>query len=141
MVRDYSSQDMSVFYPVQVRTLDSVIYNDFVGRSIISVMKVDVQGFECRALSGMKRLTLGDAISTLAIEIANGWLKAQGCSARNALQQLHSSGFNLDPTWNNTPSCVRTYFGCDVDCRLGELLASQLQVAKFWSSSNKCGGV
>jgi len=117
-VRDHASQDMSLSYPIQVRKLDSVLSAQSFTRSCsISMLKVDVQGFECRALSGMTSIVLAGAVSTMTIELANGWLSAQGCSAQHALKQMRSLGFQLDPRWEAVPYCVRTYFGCDVTVR------------------------
>lgn len=119
-VRDHSSQDMSLSYPIQVRTFDSVLSAQaFLRSSSISIMKVDVQGFECRALLGMASIAQAGAILTMSIELANGWLSAQGCSAKNALKQMFSLGFQLDPRWDTVPYCVRTYFGCDVTVKWG----------------------
>jgi FkbM family methyltransferase len=117
-VRDHSRQDMSLSYPIEVRKLDSVLSaHAFSRSSSISIIKVDVQGFECRALSGMASIAQAGAISTMSIEIANGWLSAQGCSAKDALKQMRSLGFQLDPRWDTVPYCVRTYFGCDVTAK------------------------
>ena len=117
-VRDHASQDMSLSYPIEVRKLDFVLSAQSFTRSYsISMLKVDVQGFECRALSGMTSIVLAGAVSTMTIELANGWLSAQGCSAQLALKQMRSLGFQLDPRWEAVPYCVRTYFGCDVTVR------------------------
>lgn len=114
-VRDHSSQDMSLSYPIEVRTLDSVLSSHHFPRSSrVSIIKVDVQGFECRALSGMTSLARAGTFSTMTIELANGWLSAQGCSAQNALKQMRSLGFQLNARWDTVPHCVGTYFGCDV---------------------------
>ena len=112
-VRDHASQDMSLSYPIVVRTLDSVLSTGTHSWSI-SIMKVDVQGFECRVLSGLKSIAMEGTISTMSIELANGWLLPQGCSARHALEQMRALGFQLNPQWSTVPACVRTHFGCDV---------------------------
>lgn len=114
-VRDHASQDMSLSYPIEVRTLDYVLSaHAFLKSYSISVMKVDAQGFECRVLSGLSRIAVAGMISTLSIELANGWLSPQGCSAQQALEQMRTLGFQLNPHWQSVPQCIRTYFGCDV---------------------------
>jgi len=59
------------------------------------MMKIDVEGFECRALHGMRRLLGAGAVKTVKVEVFESALRAQGCSGSRLQQLLLGSGFRL----------------------------------------------
>ncbi len=61
----------------------------------VAMMKIDVEGFECRALHGMRRLLGAGAVKTVKVEVFESALRAQGCSGSRLQQLLLSSGFRL----------------------------------------------
>jgi len=119
-VRDHEKQDMtSEQYAINTRRLDDV---DAIKRllgagGVVPVVKLDVQGFECRAIDGMLKLL--QRANTLRVELADRWLRAHGCSPSEALLKMERLGFAVDaPTataTNAPPPCIlRSSFGCDI---------------------------
>lgn len=105
LVRDHPSQNMSAAFDVDVAPLDEI---DFLENRRFPVVKMDVQGFECRALRGMRSLLR--TTHTLRVELADRWLRAQSCSVPEALALLSSLNFTaVGPT-----RCAMTRYGCDV---------------------------
>lgn len=105
LVRDHASQNMSDAFGVEVAPLDEVY---FLESRRFPVVKMDVQGFECRALRGMRALLR--TTHTLRVELADRWLRAQGCSVPEALALLHELNFTaVGPT-----RCAMSRYGCDV---------------------------
>lgn len=119
-VRDHATQDMtSEQYAINTTRLDDV---DAIKRLLsaggaVPVVKLDVQGFECRAIDGM--LQLLQRANSLRVELANSWLSAQGCSSSEALLKLERLGFAVNaPTataTNAPPPCILSHkYGCDI---------------------------
>ena len=105
LVRDHPSQNMSATFYVEVAPLDEV---SFLENRKFPVVKMDIQGFECHALRGMRRLLR--TTHTLRVELADRWLRGQGCSVPEALALLSSLNFTaVGPT-----RCAMTRYGCDV---------------------------
>jgi len=107
--RDHPTQRMDRSFRVPVMTLDDAMYGWTSCKDCRDVfLKVDVQGYECKLLDGMKQTAL--SVQSMVIELANGWLKPQNCSTEMALEKIHGLGFR----WEDTPRCVYSRFGCDL---------------------------
>lgn len=105
LVRDHATQDMHESFDVDIAPLDDV---PFLKGRRVPLVKMDVQGFECRALRGMRRLL--STTRALRVELADRWLRAQGCSAAEAIAVLHELNFSaVGPT-----RCAMSRYGCDV---------------------------
>ena len=110
-VRDHDGQDMtSEQYAIYTRRLDDVVaIKRLLGAGgMVPVVKLDVQGFECRAIDGMGELL--QRAKTLRVELADRWLMAHGCSSSEALLKLERLGFAV----NMPPPCIVSRYGCDV---------------------------
>jgi FkbM family methyltransferase len=60
---------------------------------VIPLMKMDIQGFECKALDGMTSLL--PAVDILHTELDAVFLKNQGCSPQAMTMRIASAGFSL----------------------------------------------
>ena len=109
-IADHGKQAMDVSYEIQVRTVDSLV-TALHGASFPGV-KIDVQGFECRAVRGMRRLLRTGAVRSLTAEFANNWLGPQGCSSDELLRLLASVGFGANSA--SPPGCIYSRYGCDL---------------------------
>ena len=109
-IADHGKQAMDVSYEIHVRTVDSLV-TALHGASFPGV-KIDVQGFECRAVRGMRRLLRTGAVRSLTAEFANNWLGPQGCSSDELLRLLASVGFGANPA--SPPGCIYSRYGCDL---------------------------
>lgn len=114
-VRDHSQQDLtSEHYTISTRPLDNfqkmILHPDSAQAPLTVFAKIDVQGFECRALDGMQKLFRH--VQVLRIELADRWLKAQGCSSTELLGKLRELGFLVDLA--SPPHCIFSNYGCDV---------------------------
>jgi len=63
---------------------------------IVPLMKMDVQGYECRALQGMQRLLSSRSVSAIVTEVSLPHLKRAQCSKAGLLGSLHDSGYRVD---------------------------------------------
>lgn len=70
-----------------VRQLDAIFPTRLPAASF-RLMKLDVQGFECRALDGMRRLLQQHAVQAIVTELSVPHLEAQGCSANGMHDRL-----------------------------------------------------
>ena len=81
---------------ILVSTLDSQMWPDSTAPAPrIALLKMDVQGYECRLLAGAQRLLAARAIQTVKLEVAPRWLRKQGCSAMELYTKLRGAGFHL----------------------------------------------
>ena len=81
---------------VVVRTLDSVLWPERARPPpSISLLKLDVEGFECKALVGMRALLGAAAVRLVKAEVFDDGLRAQGCSGVELQQELRRAGFRL----------------------------------------------
>jgi FkbM family methyltransferase len=81
---------------VPVRVLDAIFNASArapMPAGFIRLLKLDVQGFECRALAGMSRLLAGAAVQAIKTEVSKPHLEAQGCSEGELLRQLRNASF------------------------------------------------
>ena len=56
-------------------------------------MKMDIQGFECKALAGMPQ-TLS-RVRSISTEVARRWLQAQNCTESELFNILEGTGFSV----------------------------------------------
>ena len=87
-VQDDANQVFHKPLSIQTQKLD-----DILGNVHFLAMKMDVQGYECRALEGMNRIISN--MRTIKFEVANRWLLAQGCSDITLFEKLKSFGFDI----------------------------------------------
>ena len=62
----------------------------------VPLMKMDVQGYECRALTGMRRLLGSRTVDAIFTEVSLPHLKRAGCSKEGLLGLLARSGYRVD---------------------------------------------
>ena len=60
------------------------------------LMKIDVQGFECRVLQGMRRLLAAHAVGAVFTEVSLSHLARAGCSKAGLLGALKDFGYRVD---------------------------------------------
>lgn len=61
----------------------------------IGLLKLDVEGFECKVLDGMRALLAARLVRTLKVEVFDYGLRAQGCTALELQARLVRAGFAL----------------------------------------------
>lgn len=76
---------------VAVEPLDSILASN----TNIRVIKIDVQGFECKVLRGMKNFLSTSTISSLFTEVEDRYLKAAGCTPKEMFNHLKNSNFSI----------------------------------------------
>lgn len=83
-------------FTIHVHTLDNVLWpNASHPPPMITLMKVDVQGYELKLLQGARRLLEAKAIRVIKSELAKNWLLAQGTSPKEMCDFLISKGYLL----------------------------------------------
>lgn len=83
-------------YTVAVKTLDEVLWPiRTASPPAILVMKLDIQGYELKALQGARSLLAAKAIKLLKIEIAPLWLRNQGTTALAICDFVTSFGYSI----------------------------------------------
>ena len=87
-VGDVANQAFHQSLSVRTQRMD-----DIFGKTYFSAMKMDVQGYECKALEGMNKVIRN--IRTIKFEVANRWLLAQECSDIILFEKLRIFGFEI----------------------------------------------
>ena len=77
---------------VQVRSLDDVIADTDIAR--LDVVKIDVQGYECKVLDGMRDILSKYSPAVVFEYEAWAWQKA-GADIDHAIQLFHAAGYSL----------------------------------------------
>ena len=87
---------------IYVGTLDEVLWprahrlrNETWSPPSVAMLKLDVEGYECNALRGMRALFCARAVRSMAVEIFDNALRQQGCSGISLQQMLVDAGFVL----------------------------------------------
>jgi hypothetical protein len=70
---------------VEVRRIDHLLRPEAVS---IGLLKLDVEGYECKALAGLGELA--SHVNVLRTEVAPHILRGHDCSTEQIMQQLHS---------------------------------------------------
>jgi FkbM family methyltransferase len=83
----------STQHSVLVRRLDDLILPG--SQPIVHLAKIDVQGYECKVLAGMRRFLAKHTIEALHIEVAIPHLEAQGCSELGLFSELWKAGYTV----------------------------------------------
>ena len=94
----YAPEGHTAAQRILVRTLDSVLWPEHTAPPpTVLLLKLDVEGFECKALRGMRRLLHARAIRFIKTEVFDYGLRQQGCSGIELQRLLASAGFRLFP--------------------------------------------
>eukprot|EP00965_Chrysotila_dentata_P075267 2486181-Pleurochrysis_carterae.AAC.10 len=83
---------------IVVRMLDDVLWprgQRWMRPPTVGLLKLDVEGYECLALRGMRALLAARAIRSIKTEVFEYSLRAQGCSAVELQHMLKQAGFQL----------------------------------------------
>ena len=79
----------------------------------VPLMKIDVQGYECRALQGMHRLLTSRALGAIFTEVSLPHLARAGCSQQGLLDLLNRHDYQV-----KNPNGPRGHWSWDILARL-----------------------
>lgn len=90
IIKDFDSQifDEDMRYDINVERLDSILNAGL----DIKLMKMDVQGYECKVMEGMAG-EVASSIDAIKFEWAHKWLAGQKCY--DLIPRLHNYGFDI----------------------------------------------
>jgi FkbM family methyltransferase len=93
-IPDHGVEDQEFLKPIPIRIerIDSILDTDNAGWNV-PLMKMDSQGFECRIMDGGGAVL--ERIGTIATEMANRWLTAQGCSDAGLVERMRAADFDV----------------------------------------------
>jgi FkbM family methyltransferase len=93
-VADHGVDDQQFFAPIPIRVerIDSILDIDNPSWNV-PLTKMDVQGFECFVVDGMNLVL--QRIGTIATEMADKWLTAQGCSGAALAYRMRAADFDV----------------------------------------------
>lgn len=80
-------------YPIVVRPLDTILAAAALPRAGIDLIKLDVEGYECRALDGMVTLLASRAVRRIHSEVSKRALEGKGCSEAELLRRVRSVAY------------------------------------------------
>ena len=89
---------------IVIRRLDEMLWRDrHKGKPppAIALLKLDVEGYECQALTGMHELLRAGAIASMKLEVFDTLLQLQGCSAVLLQRMLVQAGFSIHKSEND----------------------------------------
>lgn len=84
-------------YDVKVMAVDDVLRARMDDGFSVRLLKMDVQGSECAALTGMAQMLARGTIKALHTEVSERFLRRHECSANELLHRLKRNGYQLDP--------------------------------------------
>jgi FkbM family methyltransferase len=90
VIRDEEEQQIAPPVSIEVDTLDS-IFEPVLTEARIALIKMDTQGFECRVMDGAIRTF--QTARVLKTELAQDYLKEQGCTTNGFLDRIERAGF------------------------------------------------
>lgn len=105
--KDLKNNAGSRRYQVEARALDKILPASLK----VAIMKVDIEGHECRAVEGLQRLLSSGRVGRLAIEFTAQYLRKAGCSPTMLGGLLSWYGFHVAA---RLPPCVYSTYGCDL---------------------------
>ena len=82
VIKDNPHQNFRSPRKISIRSLDDIFQHP----PTITLMKIDVQGYECNVLDGMT--TVIPHVRLLKTEVSNHWLKPQGCDDKGLFRRL-----------------------------------------------------
>lgn len=82
-------------FTIKVKTLDGVLWPEGSVMPNITLLKLNVQGYEHKALIGARRLLEHNAIKTIRLTLSSRYLIKQGSSALNVCIMIEQYGFAL----------------------------------------------
>jgi FkbM family methyltransferase len=92
VIKDRASQTFLEPIPIIIEALDSIFAGvDLEDLSVPTLMKMDVQGFECNVVDGMRNVL--ERTHTIKTETAEAFLQGQGCSGVTLVKKLEESKF------------------------------------------------
>jgi FkbM family methyltransferase len=94
IVKDKPTQRILAPIPIIIETLDSIFAGVNLEDLSVPLMKMDVQGFECYVVDGMRNVL--ERTSIIKTEKTEQFLQGQGCSAEKLVKKLEDSKFILD---------------------------------------------
>ena len=89
---------------IDVRQLDALLWRQ--PPPAIALLKLDVEGYECKAVQGMRRLLAARAVRVIKVEVFDGPLRAQGCSGVELQRALVLAGFILYTSADAAPESL-----------------------------------
>ena len=109
-IADHRGQDFNETYTIRTARLDAVL-----GSLLpLRLLKLDVQGYECRALDGISALARSGRLAMTKLEVSERWLFRQGCSSTQLVAVLRSLDFAVGSAGLSLPSCfTHAWYGCD----------------------------
>ena len=94
--RQFDSWHFGAAEAVLVRTGDDVLWpQQHKHPPRFAMMKLDVEGFECNVVRGMRRLLSAGSVQTIKFEVYDVALRAQNCSAVELQRLISENGFHL----------------------------------------------
>jgi len=121
----YAPKGHEVAQRILVRTLDDVLWPEpsryKAPPPTVVLLKLDVEGFECKVLHGMRRLLQAHAVRFIKTEVFDYGLRQQGCSGVELQQLLAGAGFRLYPTDPTDPGVHPAQTSLNPDVLLGTL--------------------
>ena len=106
----HQDQSKYVGYSIDVVPLDHLLPRD----ARFDMMKIDVEGYECRVLQGAEALFRRGRVRRVSVEIFENGLAALGCSGQYLAGLLSLMRFRIALP---LPNCVRDRYGCDIVVR------------------------
>jgi FkbM family methyltransferase len=82
-------------YNISVNTLDNVFARPELTGKVISVLKIDAQGFETNILKGSKSLLSSGRIRIIKLELSIKFLEGQGTSCQEVVDLLTGFGYSI----------------------------------------------
>jgi FkbM family methyltransferase len=94
-IREIAAAEMATANDVaKTMTVPATSLDDYFGDQDLDFLKIDIEGAECYALRGARRLLSRNPGITLAIEWSPGQMKECGTSPAETIEEIRSQGFS-----------------------------------------------